>query len=191
MSLIELVHQIHREQKQFSESDRYTQMFSTFLLEGLINDVDFSTPAVINAKLREHLFQKIPVLPIWTCKEEYVENRLITSDLLLPQMFSDFLEAKCAHAHESFSLHYTLFDVNRLLTDNYSSDISTELLTFDKGDKLFSFSGIYTKFIRIIQKRIYFFKSLYNEYEDVPLALCIFLGSLQSTKIITRCCIAL
>ena len=43
---------------------------------------------------------------------------------------------------------------------------------------MFSFSGIYTEFIRIIQKRIYFFKSLYNEYEDVPLAICIFLREL-------------
>ena len=178
MSLIELVHQIHREQRQFPESDRYTQMFSTFLLEGLINDVDFSTPAVINTKLREHLFQKVPVLPLWTCKEEYLKRRLVTSDNILPQLFSDFLEAKYVHAHESFSLHYTLFDVNRLLTDNNSSDISTELLTFDKGDRLFSFSGIYTKFIKIIQKQGYFFKALCNDYEDVPLAICIFLREL-------------
>ena len=177
LSLIDLAYQIHRVQILLPESARFTQRFLRFILEGLINEMDSSLPLALNSNLKEHLLQKIPVLGSVTSKEDYVDNRLTWSERLLPSIFSDFLEAKHGHVHESFALHYTVFDVDRLLKKNKTFDISAELLTFDTGDKN-SFSEIYTKFIKIIQQKGYFFKSLYHDYDNVLLAICFFLEEL-------------
>ena len=84
-SLIDLVSLIHHEQILFHKFGRFSQKFLRFLLNGLIKEFDTGTPIAIDAKLKEHIFQKVPVI---ANADNNIANSSIRSKLLLPQMFS-------------------------------------------------------------------------------------------------------
>ena len=166
LSLLGLVHRIHAIQFLYTASTRANQRFLTFLFRGLIRELPMGN------HIKDHVLLKVPILPAYTSMHEYIHHRLTRSEILLPRIFSIYLEVCFPSFLASFRIHYTSFDLHRLGNRTEFRPISDLPSSLDK------FTKVYNRFNEIAHKRGLFFKSLLNEEVSLLTAFEMFVEEL-------------